>query len=94
MPQNTSWQKLSSQNLKSIATLHIKAGSWLEAQSHTETLRRFSPTLANKAFFLLNASVVRVMLVPAAMILAGKWNWWFPKPLERLSRRLQLGHDA
>ena len=27
---------------------------------------------------LLDASVVRLVLVPAAMRLAGRWNWWMP----------------
>lgn len=27
---------------------------------------------------LLDATVVRLIIVPAAMKLLGKWNWWFP----------------
>lgn len=27
----------------------------------------------------LDATIVRLLLVPAAMALMGKWNWWFPK---------------
>ncbi|WP_030176877.1 MMPL family transporter [Spirillospora albida] len=33
---------------------------------------------------LLDATVVRMMLVPATMALLGKANWWLPRPLERL----------
>lgn len=31
----------------------------------------------------LDATVVRIVLVPAFMRLAGRWNWWLPGPLER-----------
>jgi RND superfamily putative drug exporter len=27
---------------------------------------------------LLDATVVRLIIVPAAMKLLGRWNWWFP----------------
>ncbi len=33
---------------------------------------------------LLDASLVRLLIVPAAMRLLGEWNWWMPKPLARL----------
>src|SRR4051794_26828059 len=32
---------------------------------------------------LLDATVVRMVLVPAVMQLLGKWNWWIPSWLER-----------
>jgi RND superfamily putative drug exporter len=32
----------------------------------------------------LDATLVRLILVPAAMELLGAWNWWLPKPLRRL----------
>jgi uncharacterized membrane protein YdfJ with MMPL/SSD domain len=35
----------------------------------------------------LDATVVRLILVPATMELMGKWNWWLPKPLGRLLPR-------
>ncbi|HWA66075.1 MAG TPA: MMPL family transporter [Mycobacteriales bacterium] len=35
---------------------------------------------------LLDATVVRAMLVPALMSLMGKWNWWLPRPLARALR--------
>jgi len=31
----------------------------------------------------LDATLVRLVLVPATMELMGKWNWWVPKPIER-----------
>ncbi|HEX4106766.1 MAG TPA: MMPL family transporter [Solirubrobacteraceae bacterium] len=41
---------------------------------------------------LLDATVVRAMLVPAFMRLAGRWNWWMPRRLDRLLP--QLGEAA
>ena len=38
----------------------------------------------------LDATVVRIMLVPAAMRLFGDWNWWLPGPLERRLPRVAL----
>jgi putative drug exporter of the RND superfamily len=36
---------------------------------------------------LLDATVVRGLLVPALMRLLGDWNWWAPAPLRRLQQR-------
>jgi putative drug exporter of the RND superfamily len=33
---------------------------------------------------LLDATVVRMVLVPATMALLGRWNWWLPAWLDRL----------
>ena len=33
---------------------------------------------------LLDATVVRMVLVPATMALLGDWNWWLPRWLDRL----------
>jgi RND superfamily putative drug exporter len=32
----------------------------------------------------VDATIVRLVLVPAAMELLGRWNWWLPGPLARL----------
>ncbi len=32
----------------------------------------------------LDATLVRLVLVPATMEIMGRWNWWLPRPLERL----------
>lgn len=37
----------------------------------------------------LDATIVRVLLVPAAMRLFGHWNWWLPKWLDRLIPHVQ-----
>jgi putative drug exporter of the RND superfamily len=39
---------------------------------------------------LLDATVVRALLVPSLMRLFGEWNWWAPAPLRRLQVRLGL----
>jgi RND superfamily putative drug exporter len=41
---------------------------------------------------LIDATVVRVLLVPATMRLMGKWNWWAPGPLGRFADRLGFSH--
>jgi uncharacterized membrane protein YdfJ with MMPL/SSD domain len=39
---------------------------------------------------LLDATIIRALLVPSLMELLGKWNWWAPKPLRRLHERIGL----
>jgi RND superfamily putative drug exporter len=38
------------------------------------------------AGILLDATVVRALLVPALIAILGGWNWWLPPPLLRLLR--------
>jgi putative drug exporter of the RND superfamily len=35
---------------------------------------------------LLDATLVRALLVPALVSLLGRWNWWFPTPVARVLR--------
>jgi RND superfamily putative drug exporter len=35
---------------------------------------------------LLDATIVRALLVPALVSLLGRWNWWFPRPVARVLR--------
>jgi RND superfamily putative drug exporter len=39
---------------------------------------------------LIDASIVRALLVPSLMELLGKWNWWAPGPLRRLHDRFGI----
>ena len=39
---------------------------------------------------LIDASLIRALLVPSLMELLGHWNWWAPKPLRRLHDRFGL----
>ena len=40
---------------------------------------------------LIDASIIRALLVPSLMELLGKWNWWAPAPLRRLHARWGIG---
>jgi RND superfamily putative drug exporter len=40
----------------------------------------------------VDATIVRVLLVPATMRLMGRWNWWAPGALGRLADRLGFSH--
>ena len=39
---------------------------------------------------IIDATVVRALLVPSLMALLGSLNWWAPRPLRALHRRLRL----
>jgi uncharacterized membrane protein YdfJ with MMPL/SSD domain len=43
---------------------------------------------------LVDATVVRVLLVPATMRLLGRANWWAPRPLRRLYARYGIREEA
>lgn len=43
---------------------------------------------------LLDSMVVRIYLVPAIMVLAGKYNWWAPGPLQRVHREEKVSKAA
>jgi RND superfamily putative drug exporter len=39
---------------------------------------------------LIDASIIRALLVPSLMEMLGRWNWWAPRPLRWLHRRIGL----
>ncbi|MGI8690892.1 MAG: MMPL family transporter [Thermomicrobiales bacterium] len=41
----------------------------------------------------VDATIVRILLVPAIMRLMGKWNWWAPQPVVAFTRRLGLNEN-
>jgi RND superfamily putative drug exporter len=46
---------------------------------------------------LVDATLIRMVLVPAFMHVMGGWNWWAPRPLVRLHQRIGIsesGSDA
>jgi RND superfamily putative drug exporter len=51
-------------------------------------LKLFGIGLAAAIF--LDATLVRMVLVPAVMQLLGKWNWWIPNWLERALPRIDV----
>lgn len=42
---------------------------------------------------LVDATVIRMLLMPAAMSLMGRFNWWAPGPLRRLHRHIGLTEE-
>ena len=42
------------------------------------------------AAVLLDATIIRVVMVPATMRLMGRWNWWLPPWLDRLLPKVSL----
>jgi uncharacterized membrane protein YdfJ with MMPL/SSD domain len=43
---------------------------------------------------LIDASLIRALLVPSLMELLGRWNWWAPRPLRRLHARFGLSETS
>jgi uncharacterized membrane protein YdfJ with MMPL/SSD domain len=43
---------------------------------------------------LIDASIIRALLVPSLMELLGRWNWWAPAPLRRLHERIGISEGA
>jgi uncharacterized membrane protein YdfJ with MMPL/SSD domain len=39
---------------------------------------------------LIDATIIRALLVPSLMAMLGRWNWWAPAPLRRLHQRIGL----
>jgi len=43
---------------------------------------------------LVDATLVRLVLVPAFMHVAGRWNWWAPRPLRVLHEKFGISETA
>jgi RND superfamily putative drug exporter len=41
---------------------------------------------------ITDATLVRMLLVPATMTVLGKWNWWSPPPLRWVYKKLHIVH--
>jgi RND superfamily putative drug exporter len=39
----------------------------------------------------IDATIVRILIVPSVMRLLGRTNWWAPRPLASLYRRIGAG---
>ena len=52
------------------------------AFSDSRVVKEFGIGLGFAVF--LDATLVRLILVPSLMQLAGRWNWWLPSWLDRL----------
>jgi len=42
---------------------------------------------------LVDATLVRMALLPSFMRLMGRWNWWAPAPLARLHERIGISEE-
>jgi RND superfamily putative drug exporter len=51
-------------------------------------IKEFGIGLATAVF--VDATIVRLVLVPSTMELLGDWNWWFPRWLDRVVPRLNV----
>ncbi|OMC12106.1 MMPL family transporter [Mycobacterium sp. SP-6446] len=56
--------------------------------AHVSFMRMFGLGLTLAVF--ADATLVRMVLVPAFMHVMGRWNWWAPKPLVRLHERFGI----
>jgi RND superfamily putative drug exporter len=63
----------------------ILAVSFLTLSTNPNQLIKIVAT-ALAAGIILDAVVIRTLLVPALMSLMGRWNWWMPPPLARVLR--------
>jgi len=43
---------------------------------------------------LADATLVRMLLMPAFMHVLGRWNWWAPRPLARLHERIGISESG
>ena len=62
------------------AIIVLVAGSFVAADIILIKALGFGTAIA----VLIDATLVRALLVPATMRLLGRWNWWAPAPLRRL----------
>lgn len=75
------------------AAAAILSVSFLAMLSSRVSFIQFFGLCASLAI-ILDALLVRPVLVPALMRLAGPWNWWAPRPLRALHDRLGLREDS
>ena len=54
----------------------------------SRTIKEFGIGLASAIF--VDVAIVRLILVPAIMTIAGNVNWWFPAWLDRILPRLDI----
>jgi RND superfamily putative drug exporter len=53
-------------------------------------IKEFGVGLAVSIF--LDATIVRIIVVPATMKLLGRWNWWLPAWLDRILPDFGMKH--
>ena len=60
--------------------------------AHLSVMRLFGVGLTLAV--LMDATLIRLVLVPAFMHVMGKWNWWAPAPLRALHRRFGISESG
>jgi RND superfamily putative drug exporter len=60
--------------------------------AHVSFMRMFG--LGLTLAVIVDATLVRMVLVPAFMHVMGRWNWWAPKPLVWLHERIGISESA
>ena len=58
------------------------------ALSEQRIVKEFGLGLATAIF--IDATIVRLALVPSIMQILGRWNWWFPTWLDRIVPRIAV----
>jgi RND superfamily putative drug exporter len=67
--------------LVTSAALVLMFAFFVLSTSPGTDVKQFGIGLA--AGIIFDATIIRGLLVPSIMRVAGKWNWWFPPPLAR-----------
>jgi RND superfamily putative drug exporter len=68
--------------LVTSAALVLMFAFFVLSTSPGTDIKQFGIGLA--AGIIFDATVIRALLVPSIMRVAGRWNWWFPPPLARV----------
>jgi putative drug exporter of the RND superfamily len=69
--------------------MSISFAALIAAQAQVMRLFGLGLTLA----VVVDATLVRMVLVPAFMHVLGRWIWWAPKPLVRLHHRIGIDDE-
>jgi putative drug exporter of the RND superfamily len=82
--------------LVTSAALVLMFAFFVLSTSPGTDVKQFGIGLA--AGIIFDATVIRALLVPSIMAIAGRWNWWLPRPLARLlfvrQQRPEVALDA
>jgi RND superfamily putative drug exporter len=68
--------------LVTSAALVLMFAFFVLSTSPGTDVKQFGIGLA--AGIIFDATVIRALLVPSIMRVAGEWNWWLPRPLEKI----------
>src|SRR5262245_20275122 len=68
--------------LVTSAALVLMFAFFVLSTSPGTDVKQFGIGLA--AGIIFDATVIRALLVPSIMSIAGRWNWWLPHPVARV----------